>query len=98
MHNPPHAGPARGTGVVPEHLPLAGLMILHDRNPAKSGVTLSPVLYHYQHRPEFEVLVRNSEDRNARFDRLIDRIRAVITATAPCVCAVTCARQKRPSR
>jgi hypothetical protein len=55
-------------------------MILRDGNPGEPGVTLSPLMYHSQHRAELEVIVQTGEDRNARFDRLIGRIGAAIAA------------------
>ena len=66
--------------VLPERVPTAGLMILRDGDPGEPGVTLSPLLYHYQHRAELEVLVQTGEDRDARFDRLIGRIGVAIAA------------------
>jgi len=56
------------------------LMILRDGNPGEPGVTLSPLMYHYQHRAELEVIVQTGEERDARFDRLIGRIGAAISA------------------
>ena len=54
--------------------------LLRDGNPGEPGVTLSPLMYHYQHRAELEVIVQTGEDRDARFDRLIGRIGAAISA------------------
>ena len=75
----PHVPVLRGE-VLPERIPPSGLMILRDGNPGEPGVTLSPLMYHYQHRAELEVIVQTSEDRDVRFDRLIGRIGAAITA------------------
>ena len=75
----PHVPVLRGE-VLPERIPPAGLMILRDGNPGEPGVTLSPLMYHYQHRAELEVIVQTSEERDARFDRLIARIGAAIAA------------------
>ena len=66
--------------VLPERIPPSGLMILRDGNPGEPGVTLSPLMYHYQHRAELEVIVQTGEDRDARFDRLIGRIGVAIAA------------------
>jgi hypothetical protein len=66
--------------VLPERIPPAGLIILRDGNPGEPGVTLSPLVYHYQHRAELEVIVQTGEDRDTRFDRLIGRIGAAIAA------------------
>ena len=75
----PHVPVLRGE-VLPERIPPSGLMILRDGNPGEPGVTLSPLIYHYQHRAELEVIVQTSEERDARFDRLIGRIGAAISA------------------
>ena len=75
----PHVPVLRG-GVLPERIPPSGLMILRDGNPGEPGVTLSPLMYHYQHRAELEVIVQTGEQRDARFDRLIGRIGAAISA------------------
>ena len=75
----PHVPVLRGE-VLPERIPPAGLMILRDGNPGEPGVTLSPLMYHYQHRAELEVIVQTSTERDARFDNLIVRIGAAITA------------------
>jgi len=74
----PHVQVLRGE-VLPERIPSCGLMILRDGNPGEPGVTLSPVMYHYQHRAELEVIVQTGEDRDVRFDRLIGRIGAAIS-------------------
>ena len=73
----PHVPVLRGE-VLPERIPPAGLMILRDGDPGEPGVTLSPLMYHYQHRAELEVIVQTSEERDMRFDRLIGRIGAAI--------------------
>jgi hypothetical protein len=75
----PHVPLLRGE-VLPERIPPSGLMILRDGNPGEPGVTLSPLMYHYQHRAELEVIVQAGEDRDAHFDRLIGRIGAAISA------------------
>jgi hypothetical protein len=75
----PHVPVLRGE-VLPERIPPSGLMILRDGNPGEPGVTLSPLMYHYQHRAELEVIVQAGEDRDARFDRLVGRIGAAISA------------------
>ncbi|MEN8983197.1 MAG: acyl-CoA transferase [Planktotalea arctica] len=75
----PHVPVLRGE-VLPERIPPAGLMILRDGNPGEPGVTLSPLMYHYQHRAELEAIVQTGAERDARFDNLIGRIGAAITA------------------
>ena len=74
----PHVPVLRGE-VLPERIPPSGLMILRDGNPGAPGVTLSPLMYHYQHRAELEVILQTGAERDARFDRLIGRIGAAIT-------------------
>ena len=75
----PHVPVLRGE-VLPERIPPSGLMILRDGNPGEPGVTLSPLIYHYQHRAELEVIVQTGEQRDARFDRLVGRIGAAVSA------------------
>ena len=75
----PHVPVLRGE-VLPERIPPSGLMILRDGDPGEPGVTLSPLMYHYRHLAELEVIVQTGEDRDARFDRLIGRIGAAISA------------------
>lgn len=66
--------------VLPERVPAEGLMILRDGSPGEPGVTLSPLIYHYQHRAELEVIVQSGTERDGLFDRLIGRIGAAIGA------------------
>lgn len=75
----PHVSVLRGD-VLPERIPPAGLMILRDGEPGEPGVTLSPLVYHYQHRAELEVIVQSGTARDALFDQLIGRIGAAIAA------------------
>jgi len=75
----PHVPVMRGE-VLPERVPPAGLMILRDGNPGEPGVTLSPLMYHYQHRAELEVIVQSATDRDTLFDALTAQIGAVILA------------------
>ena len=55
--------------VLPERVPIEGLLILRDGEPGEPEVTLSPLAYHYQHRAEIEAVVQGS-DRDAAFDTL----------------------------
>ena len=75
----PHVPVLRGE-VLPERVPPAGLMILRDGNPGEPGVTLSPLMYHYQHRAELEVIVQSTAQRDSLFDALTAQIGAVISA------------------
>jgi hypothetical protein len=65
--------------VVPERVPTSGLIILRDGDPGDPAVTLSPLLYHFQHRVELEVIVQGV-DRDAGFATLCGQIGAVISA------------------
>lgn len=75
----PHVPVMRG-GVSPERIPTAGLVILRDGNPGEPAVTLSPLMYHYQHRVELEVIVQSARHREGVFDALTAQIGAVIAA------------------
>lgn len=66
--------------VLPERIPVAGLIILRDGQPGDPEVTLSPLRYHYQHRAELEVVVQAGSDRPAAFDTLIAAIGSFLTA------------------
>lgn len=63
-----HATALRGD-VLPERVPVAGLLILRDGEPGEPEVTLSPLRYHYQHRAEIEAVVQGA-NRDATFDTL----------------------------
>jgi hypothetical protein len=65
--------------VVPERVPAGGLIILRDGDPGDPAVTLSPLLYHFQHRAELEVIVQGVA-RDAGFATLCGQIGAVISA------------------
>ena len=66
--------------MLPERVPAGGLVILRDGEPGEPEVTLSPLVYHYQHRAELEVIVQDktSPDRDADFDTLTANIGAAI--------------------
>jgi hypothetical protein len=66
--------------VLPERVPLAGLIILRDGQPGEPEVTLSPLRYHFQHRAELEVIVQNANDRATAFDTLIAAIGTAMAA------------------
>ncbi|SEN81517.1 hypothetical protein SAMN05216227_10265 [Pseudorhodobacter antarcticus] len=65
--------------VLPERVPAAGLLILRDGDPGDPSVTLSPLLYHFQHRAELEIIVQGV-GRDATFATLCGQIGAVISA------------------
>jgi len=67
--------------VVPMSLPSRGLVIIRDGDPGEPEVTLSPLIYHYEHRAEIEVMVQgDGADRIARFDQVCGAIGAVLVA------------------
>jgi hypothetical protein len=66
-------------GVLPERVPAVGLLILRDGNPGEPEVTLSPRMYHYQHRAEIEAVVQGAS-LDASFDTLCARIGAALAA------------------
>lgn len=60
--------------MLPERIPIAGLIILRDGQPGEPEVTLSPLRYHYQHRAELEVVVQAAPGRASALDILIAAI------------------------
>jgi len=74
----PHVPVLRGE-VLPERISPAGMMILRDGDPGDPAVTLSPLIYHFQHRTELEVIVQGA-DRDIAFAALCAQIGAVIRA------------------
>ena len=66
--------------VLPERIPPAGLVILRDGQPGEPEVTLSPLLYHYQHRAELEVVVQAGNGRTSAFDDLTAAIGMALEA------------------
>ena len=68
--------------VLPERVPTGGLLILRDGEPGEPEVTLSPLVYHYQHRAELEVIVQDktSPDRDTAFDALTSAIGTALAA------------------
>ncbi|PRX28676.1 hypothetical protein SAMN05216257_11218 [Meinhardsimonia xiamenensis] len=65
--------------VLPERVPAGGLVILRDGDPGEPEVTLSPLIWHYHHRAELEVIVQG-RDRDAEFDALCAAIGAALAA------------------
>ena len=55
--------------VLPERVPAEGLLILRDGEPGEPEVTLSPLVYHYQHRAEIEAVVQGA-NHDGGFDTL----------------------------
>ncbi|MFC6688647.1 acyl-CoA transferase [Jhaorihella thermophila] len=65
--------------VLPERVPAGGLVILRDGDPGEPEVTLSPLIWHYRHRAELEVIVQG-RDRDVEFDALCAAIGAALAA------------------
>ena len=65
--------------VLPEHVPVEGLLILRDGEPGEPEVTLSPLRYHFQHRAEIEAVVQGA-GRDATFDALCASIGSALAA------------------
>lgn len=66
--------------VLPETVPAAGLLILHDGEPGAPDVTLSPATWHYMHRAELDVFAERHSDRDAHFDDILASVGALIAA------------------
>ena len=65
--------------VLPERVPVAGLLILRDGEPGDPEVMLSPLRYYYRHRAEIEAVVHGT-DRDTTFDTLCASVGAVLAA------------------
>ena len=65
--------------VLPERVPVAGLLILRDGEPGEPEVTLSPLLYPAPPRAEIEAVVQGA-DRDAAIDTLIASVGAALSA------------------
>ncbi len=66
--------------ILPERIPVAGLIIMRDGQPGEPEVTLSPLRYHYQHHAELEVVVQASNGRATAFDSMIASIGVALEA------------------
>ena len=66
--------------VLPERVPVAGLLILRDGDPGEPAVTLSPLRYHYQHRTEVETVVQIGTGRDMAFDALAAGVGTALAA------------------
>ncbi|WP_114393518.1 acyl-CoA transferase [Oleisolibacter albus] len=72
---------------VPERIPPGGLLILRDGVPGEPEVTLSPLLYHYDHIAEIEALVQAADPPlgrpgSGRARALDDLLRALAASLA----------------
>lgn len=68
--------------VVPEKVPVGGLIILRDGDPGEPEVTLSPLSYYWQHRALLEVIVTGHDPttRDAALDDLFAAIASVLAS------------------
>ena len=74
------AAPVLRGEVLPERVPVSGLIILRDGKPGEPEVTLSPLTYFYEHRAELEVVIQAGTGRDVLFDDLTASIGAVLAA------------------
>lgn len=86
---------------VPERIPAAGLLILHDGEPGEPETLLSPPLYYFEHRAELDILVeeKSAAGRDAAFDNLRLAVGLAIAAdrTLGGTCDYVLANQPAPS-
>lgn len=66
--------------VLPERVPVAGLLVLRDGDPGEPSATLSPLCYHYQHRAEVEAVVQAGTGRDGAFDTLVAGVATALAA------------------
>ena len=74
------AAPVLRGDVLPERIPATGLIILRDGKPGEPEMTLSPLTYFYEHRPELEVVIQAGSGRDALFDALTAAIGTTLAA------------------
>ena len=74
------AAPVLRGDVLPERIPATGLIILRDGKPGDPEVTLSPLIYFYEHRAELEVVIQAGTARDALFDALTADIGTALAA------------------
>ena len=70
----------RRNEVLPSKISPTGLVILRDGDPGEPEFTMSPLMYHYQHRAEIEVFVQAGSGRETLFDDLCRSIGAAVVA------------------
>jgi hypothetical protein len=70
----------RRNDVLPSKIDPRGLVILRDGDPGEPEYSMSPLLYHYQHRAEIEVFVQAGGSREALFDELCQSVGAAVVA------------------
>lgn len=63
--------------VLPDAIPPDGLVILRDGTPGEPEVTLSPLMYHYEHEAEVELFAQTIDGTN---DAALDDLGAAVGA------------------
>jgi len=68
--------------ILPERVPVGGLLILRDGDPGAPEVMLSPLTYSYEHKVELEVIVQGKTPaaRATEFDTLVRAIGVALAA------------------
>ena len=74
------AAPVLRGEVLPERIPTSGLIMLRDGKPGEPEVTLSPLIYFYEHRAELEVVIQAGSGRDVLFDALTAAIGQTLAA------------------
>lgn len=67
------------SGVLPEVVPPEGMVNMRDGDPGEPQVTLSPLLYHYEHNAEVEVIVQSVSNRAVALDMLLEALGLVLS-------------------
>lgn len=68
--------------VLADTIPDAGMIVIRDGDPGQPEITLSPVVYYYDHRAEIDIVVQGDDgaERDVRADTLKQAVSAAITA------------------
>lgn len=84
--------------IVPQEVPVDGLLILRDGEPGEPDISFSPTLYSYEHRAEVDVIVQAGavDDRQTDLDDLMADIAAAIAADRTLGGTVDYARTEAP--
>lgn len=83
---------------VPAEMMGGAVIILHDGDPGEPEVTLSPLMYHYEHLADLDVIVSGA-DRDTVFDGICQSISSALAAdrTLGGLCDWIEARAPKPS-
>jgi hypothetical protein len=65
---------------LPIRIPAEGLVILRDGDPGEPETSLSPLMYHYEHAAQVEVIVQAVDTQDALFDAICAAIGARLEA------------------